>query len=178
MTGFDIVLVSLDLTKTPAGRVHRVTSAAHDVEYNGYVYTAVGDALAIEEVDESNDLTTIGMGISLSGLDPAYREEIDQGGLRHAPIEVLIAHLPENTNIVPSGTAIIYHRGTCDTPNTVIDYESNTMTIDIQTESIFGILSKVPDLCRTSMSTHESRHAGDKFFTYVASTSQTEVWKS
>jgi len=174
----DIVLISLDLTAASAGRVHRICSAPFDIEYNGYEYTGAGDLIGIEDLDLSADLTTIGVTLTLSGIDPAYRSEIDSGGFKKAPIEVLLATVPEDTNIVPDNTAIYYHRGTCDTPNTVIDHDAGEMQIEISTESILGNLSKVPDLCRTSQASHTARHAGDDFFKYVASISQEEIWKS
>ncbi|PHS21998.1 MAG: hypothetical protein COA84_14040 [Robiginitomaculum sp.] len=174
----DIVLLSLDLTKAPAGTVHRLTSNSFDVLYNGNNYSAVGDLLNFEDIENMAELTSIGTTLSLSGIDPAYRIEIDNGGFLNAPIDISIAQLPANTNIVPDGTAAYFHRGTCDTPNTEIDYESGTMSINIGTRSVFGNLDKVPDLCRTSQSSHKARHAGDDFFKYVASIAQEEIWKS
>lgn len=174
----DIVLISLDLTAAPSGRVHRLCSAPFNVMYNGYEYQGAGDLIGIEDLDLSADLTTIGLGFTLSGIDPAYRQEIDNGGFKRAPIEVLLAELPDDTNTVPNNTAIYYHRGTCDTPNTKIDYATGSLEIEITTQSILGNLSKVPDLCRTSQATHTSRHPGDDFFLFVASTEQEEIWKS
>jgi hypothetical protein len=176
-----IVLVSVDLTaSTTGGRVHRFASSAFDVVHNGYEFRAVGDLMAIEELEESNDLTNLGIGITLSGIDPSYRTEIDNNGFKKAPIVILVAELDDtaNTNIIPTEKAFIYHRGTCDTPNTTVDYDSGTMSIEISTESVFGSLVKLPDLCRTSQASHESRHAGDKFFTFVASIAQEETWRS
>lgn len=174
----DIVLLSLDLTNATAGNVHRLTSNSFDVVYNGNNYSAVGDLLNFDDIENMAELTSIGTSISLNGIDPAYRIEIDNGGFLNAPIDISIAQLPDNTNVVPDNTAAYFHRGTCDTPNTEIDYASGTMSINIGTRSVFGSLDKIPDLCRTSQSSHKARHAGDDFFKYVASVAQEEVWKS
>jgi len=174
----DVVLLSLDLTAAPSGNVHRLTSNSFDIEYNGHNYSAVGDLIGMESIENMAELTSIGMSISLSGIDPAYRQEIDNGGFLRAPIDISIAQLPDNTNVVPDNTAAFFHRGTCDTPNTEIDYDAGTMSINIGTQSVFGNLDKIPDLCRTSQSSHKARHAGDDFFKYVASIAQEEIWKS
>jgi len=174
----DIVLVSLDLTKATGGIVHRMCSASHDVQYNGHTYRAVGDLLSIDDIESTADLTTLGTSITLSGIDPAYRQEIDNGGFLRAPIDIMIAQLPEGSDTVPDNTAGYYHRGTCDTPNTEIDYSTGSLTIAINTQSVFGNLDKIPDLCRTSQSSHEARHPGDKFFTFVAAVTQEEKWIS
>ncbi|MBE5156671.1 hypothetical protein HJ044_04875 [Vibrio parahaemolyticus] len=177
----EVVLVSIDLTLTiEGGVVQRLCSAPYDVIHNGYEYVAVGDLLAIEEIKESAELSSVGIGITLSGIDPAYRYEIDNAAFKKAPIEVLLCELSDDAedNIIPSSNAIVYHRGTCDTPVTKIDYSVGTMTIELQTESIFGSLVKTPDLCRTSQSSHESRHPGDQFFKYVASSAQEEIWRT
>lgn len=177
----EVILISIDLTKTiEGGVVQRLCSAPFDVIHNGYEYVAVGDLLGIEDVKETAELVSSGIGITLSGIDPAYRYEIDNAGFKKAPIEILRCELPDEAedNIIPSNNAIVYHRGTCDTPVTKIDYSTGTMTIELQTESIFGSLVKTPDLCRTSQSSHESRHPGDQFFKYVADTSQKEIWRT
>ncbi|HCG5955137.1 TPA: hypothetical protein NJ081_003599 [Vibrio parahaemolyticus] len=177
----DVVLVSIDLTETiEGGVVQRLCSAPFDVVHNGYQYTAVGDLLAIEEVKESAELASIGVGITLSGIDPAYRHEIDNAAFKKAPVEILRCELPDDAedNIIPSQNAVVFHRGTCDTPVTKVDYTKGTMTIELQTESVFGSLVKTPDLCRTSQASHESRHPGDEFFKYVASSAQEEIWRS
>jgi len=173
----DVVLISLDLTGAePAGLVHRFCSHSHDVMHNGYKYTAAGGLIGMEDVDITSDLTTIGLSLSLSGVDPAYRKEIDNGGFKNAPIEVLIGDLPPNSDTVTNTR--IHFRGTCDTPSTDIDYSKGEMTINIDAQSPFRQLDKTPDLMRTSQSSHETWHKGDKFFKFVASQSQEEVWRS
>jgi len=177
-----IVLVDLDLTKTNTGedgQFVRICTAAHDVTYNGYNYTAVGDLLEVEGLEEEADLVTKGTTLKLNGIDPAYRQEIDRNAFRLAPIDILIAELPDGTNEV--SVAQYWHRGFCDSPNTVIDYSADVqqLVIEVSTQSIFGNLDKIPDLVRTSQSSHEATHSGDKFFTYVADASLAEeTWKT
>ncbi|HHF0536540.1 TPA: hypothetical protein ACPHTZ_000493 [Vibrio alginolyticus] len=174
----DIVLISLDMTAAPAGRVHRMCTAPFNVTYNGYEYIGIGDIINIDELDLTADLTSIGLSFTLGGIDPAYRREIDNNGFKRAPIEVLLATVADGTNVVPDNTAIFYHRGTCDTPNTSIDHDTGTLVINITTQSMLGNLKKIPDLCRTSQATHTARHPGDDFFKFVATTEQEELWIS
>lgn len=176
----DIVLVDMDLSQAPAGTVHRITSAAHNVFWNGHEYLAVGDLLEISGLEETADIASLGVEITLSGVDPAYRAEIDANGFRKAPLDIWAADVPEGTNVVASADYI--HRGYCDTPQTQIEYgdDVSSMTIQISTESVFGILDKIPDLLRSSQATHSSRHNGDQFFKFTAATGEIddEIWRS
>lgn len=179
-----IILVELNLTAAPAGRFHRVCSAAHDIIYEGNEYTAVGDLMEIEDIETTAELANIGTTITLSGIDPAYRREIDQNGFKRAPIKIFAADLDENTNIVTNATLI--HAGTCDTPITDVDYDTGIMTIGISTISIWGELDKTPNLNRSSYATHAALHCynevgefiPDEIYKYVASVSTEEQWKS
>ncbi|AGG58286.1 hypothetical protein VPDG_00125 [Vibrio phage henriette 12B8] len=183
---YPIILLTLDLTAAPSGNVHRLCTAPHDIIYGGYLYTAVGDLLSIDELETSADLNSVGTTITLSGIDPAYRREIDNNGFRNAPIELAIGYVNDNTNTIPNGTAVIIHTGTCESPITDVNYESGEMTIGVSTNSIWGNLDKVPDLSRASYATHSSRHCYDKdgnfspdeTFKYVASTANEEKWIS
>lgn len=183
---YPIILLSLDLTAATAGTVHRLCTAPHDIVYESFTYSAVGDLLKIEDLETSADLNSVGTTITLSGIDPAYRTEIDQNGFRNAPIELSIGYVDDNTNVVPDGTAVVIHTGTCESPITDVDHESGEMTIGVSTNSIWGNLDKVPDLARSSYATHSSRHCYDKdgnfvpdeTFKYVASTSNEEQWIS
>lgn len=179
-----ILFVELDLTAAEAGRFHRVCSAAHDVQLNGNEYTAAGQLLQVEDLQEVVDVANIGANIILSGVDPAYRIEIDRNGFKKAPVKIYAADLDDNTNIATN--AVLLHAGTADTPVTEVDYSSNTMTIAISTNSIWGELDKSPNLTRSSFATHSAIHcydkdgnyAPDEAFKYVASTSTEEQWIS
>lgn len=186
----DIILLDLDLTGAEGGigTVQRLCTYSTNVFYNpdpdedpadGYEYIAVGDLLQIDDLNgSSEELNSSGTTVTLSGVDPAYRIQIDQNGFKKAPIDISIATVEDGKNIVASGSAQYWHRGTCDSPATEIDHESGTMTIAVNTQSVFGNLDRVAELCRTSMSTHLARHQGDRFFSFVASTSETELWIS
>ncbi|EDM66193.1 hypothetical protein PE36_00310 [Moritella sp. PE36] len=178
-----VLLLDLDLRKTdsggnPIGFVYQITTAAFNVIYEGNEYMAVGDLLEIDDLSESADLSSIGTTITLSGINPSFRREIDNGSFLKSPIDLRIGEITPGTNIIPDGTAGYVHRGFCDTPNSEIDHSNGSLTIAVATESVFQSLTKTPDLCRTSQSSHEARHNGDKFFTYVASTAQEETWKT
>lgn len=182
MSDYAIVLVDLDLTKTNTGddgKYVRLCTASHDVIYNGFTYTAVGDLLKIDKLDEEADLITKGTILTLNGIDPSYRAEIDRNAFKFAPIDILIGVLPEGSAEVSD--AQYWHRGTCDSPNTVIDYsgEVEQLVIEVSTTSIFGNLNATPSLTRCSQSSHEATHNGDKIFSFVAASSLgEELWKT
>ncbi len=177
-----LILVELDLTAATAGNFHRVCSAAHDVIYDGNVYSAAGQLLQVDDLQNMIDMANIGTTVTLSGIDPAYRQEIDNNGFKRAPITIIAADLPDDTDEVVN--AVIVHAGTCDTPVTEVDYGSDTITIGISTVSIWGELDKSPNLTRSSFATHSAIHcydengeySPDETFKYVASTSSEEQW--
>ena len=174
-----IILVDVDLkANNETGFIHRVCSAMHNIMYEGHEYIAAGGLLRIDDLQTTSDLTSIGTTVELSGIDPVFRTEIDNGSFLKAPIDIRVGLLPDNTNIIPAGTAGFVHRGFCDTPNSTIDYNSGSLVITITTESVFQSLTKIPDLMRCAQSSHEATHNGDKFFTWVASTVQKEKWKT
>lgn len=173
----EIVLISVDMTGAEGGGfVYRFCSHSHDIVHNSYTYTAAGGLISMEDVELSADLTTIGLSLGLSGIDPAYHSEIENGGFKNAPVEVLIAEVPDGSNETTASQ--YYFRGTADTPNTEIDYGNGTITVNLSIQSPLRVLDKSPELMRTSQSSHEAYHPGDKFFKYVASTATEETWKS
>lgn len=172
----NIVLLILDLTNAPSGTIIRLTNAPFDIEWDGNIYQATGDLLQIDGLDTTADLTTIGTTITLQGVDPSYQSVIDNNGFLKAPIDLLLATVPDNTNVVDN--ASYWHRGFCDTPATVVDYEEGTITIGVETQSIFQSLERTPDLMRTSQANHQAHHNGDRFFEYVADTPVEEIWRT
>lgn len=153
----------------------RVTTAPYDIEYNGNTFTATGDLLNIEELEEGTELTTRGLTITLNGVDPAYQAEMQGNGFVRAPVDVLLATVPEGTN-VPSSISF-FHRGYCDSPMTEVDYENGLMTVQVETNSIFTDLDRKPDLLRCSMASHQTRHPGDRFFEFTSDVDLEEIWK-
>jgi hypothetical protein len=177
---FPIIIMDLDLTGAPAGRIIRFTTAPHNVIYEGYEYTAYGDLLQISDIQETGEITSEGIEIQLSGVDVTYQSELDNNGFRDAPIDLRLAELPNTTNIIPDGTAIWYHRGIADTPRQSIDYRSGTITLVVETRTVLGDLDRIPDLTRCSQSQHGALHGGSLFFQYVASAdiNPEETWIS
>lgn len=170
------VLLELDLTNAPSGNIIRLSNAPYDVIWNGYVFTGNGDLLSIDGLDTTADLATIGTTVNLQGVDPAFQQQIDTNGFLNAPIDILLTDVPEGTNIASS--ASYWHRGYCDTPATVVDYSNNTITIGVETQSIFKQLEQVPNLMRTSQANHQAHHNGDRIYEFVASTATEEIWRT
>lgn len=174
MTTF--VLLELDLTASPSGNIVRLCNAAYDIVWNGYNYQATGDLLKIDGLESTADLTTKGTTVTLQGVDPAYQNAIDTNGFLNAPIDILLAEVADGSNI--ANTASYWHRGFCDSPATVVDYSSGTITIAVDTQSVFKRLDQTPNLMRTSQANHQAHHSGDKFFEYVANTPTKEIWRT
>lgn len=158
------LLVELDLTRYGWG-YQRLTSSPIDLIYGGNLYTASGDLIGIGDTENSVELSSKGITISLSGIDPSYQDAIEAHAFLNAPVRVDLAFTPEGTNVVQK--VVAYHRGTADTPQTSVDYENGEITIALSTYSLFGSLDKTPSLSRSSFSTHQARHSGDLFYQYA-----------
>lgn len=167
------------VTKDGSGNltVYRLSNAPFDVVLEGQTYTAAGHTLSIGENEEGSEIFKTGIDINLNGLDPSLRSEIDLSGFVKAPIDVLIANVPDGTNVASSYS--YYHRGFCDSPIYQVDSESGTLSISISTENAFTDLDLRPSLLRCSQASHSSRHNGDKFFEYCADALIVdEYWKT
>lgn len=154
----------------------RLTNAPFDVEHAGVSWAAAGDLLAIGDHESNYELITEGLEITLSGVNQVYQPIIDNHGFRNAPVDVLLATLPDNTNVVSS--AKYYHRGFALTPVTEYDDSSSSITIAFETQSAFRDLELNSHLMTTSLAHHQALHPGDMFFQYTADASfGEEVWK-
>jgi len=169
-------LVHLQLNDFNGGLIHyRLSTSQFDVILNGDVYSATGDVLKIDTTEDTGEVSKTGLTISLSGIDPAIQADIDAGSFVRAPIDIYIADVPDGSDTVSSYN--FYHRGYCDTPITEMDYNSGTISIQLETTNVFTDIDKIPNLLRSSLASHSSRHANDKFFEYVADIDITEIWK-
>lgn len=154
----------------------RFTNAPHNVTYSGAEWIAAGDLLQIGDHESNYELVTSGLEIQLSGLNRAIQPIIDKHGFRNAPVDILLADLPANSEQVSA--ASYYHRGFASTPVTEFDESSGTITILFETDSVFKSVDKNSHLMTTSVAHHQALHAGDRFFEYTADIGLgEEVWK-
>lgn len=153
---------------------YRLATSPFDVVLNGATFTATGDLLKITDSEETNEISKTGITVQLDGLNQQFQAEIDAGNFVRSPIDVYIANVPDGTNVVD--TYEFYHRGYCDTPTMNVDYETGSVMVSVDTTNIFTDLDRIPDLMRSSMASHSSRHNGDKFFEYVANGEGEAIW--
>ena len=170
------ILFELDLTAAAGGVVIRLTNSPYDLRYDGNTYQASGDLLSISSSESTAELVSEGITINLSGVDPAYQSVINANGFLKAPVDIILATCPDNTNLIPAGTGIFYFRGYADTPQTKVDSENGSVIVSLETQSVLGDLDKIPNLLRTTLSSHQTRHAGDLFFEYCADAGTEETW--
>ncbi|EGR0690385.1 hypothetical protein E2K20_06000 [Vibrio parahaemolyticus] len=178
MASTQILLLELRYKDQSTGEVTpvRLTNAPFDVQHGGVTWSAAGDLLEIGETESSYELITEGVEITLSGVNPVYRVILEQEGFRNAPVDILLATLPDGTDTVSS--AKYYHRGFAQTPVTEFDEASSSISVKFETESAFKSLDKTRFLMSTSLAHHQALHAGDMFFQYTADTSfGDENWK-
>ncbi|EHK6508532.1 TPA: hypothetical protein ACN359_002115 [Vibrio parahaemolyticus] len=173
-----ILLLELRYKDQSTGEVTpvRLTNAPFDVNYLDVPWFAAGDLLDIGETEATYELMTDGVEITLSGVNPVYRQILEQEGFRNAPVDILLATLPKDSDEVSS--AKYYHRGYAQNPVTEYQEESDTIAIKFETESVFKNLSKKSMLMTSSLAHHQSFHPEDMFYQYAADTSLgEETWK-
>ncbi len=156
--------------------VLRIATSPFDVVLNGDVYTATGDVLEISKSESTGEISKTGLNLKMTGIDPTFQTHLDAGGFIRAPITILTCLVPDGSNVVT--VYEYYHRGFCDTPLTQVDYDTGTLTISLETNNVFTDIDKIPNLLRSSMASHSSRHPGDKFYQYTADVDVEETWKS
>ena len=154
----------------------RYTSAPFHVWHGGFQWYAAGNLLTIGSHESNYELVTDGLALSISGIDPSLQPIIDQYGFRNAPVDVLLATLPDNSDTVIS--AKFYHRGFAGSPVTEIDEDAGTITIGFETTSVFKNLDKNSQLMTTSIAHHQAHHPDDMFFQYTADSGiGEETWR-
>jgi len=169
-------LVELRLNDGSGGfNIIRLATSPFDVILNTDVYIGSGDLLDISDTETTNEISKSGLTVALGGIDISYQAELDSDGFIRAPIDILIAEVPDNSNVVSTYT--YYHRGYCDTPATKVDYKAGNITLSVETTNVFTDIDRKPDLLRCSVASHSSRHPGDKFFEFTADVDIDEVWK-
>ncbi|KAB0285473.1 hypothetical protein F2P58_23470 [Vibrio fortis] len=166
-----IILVHMTYKDHSTGELTpvRLTNAPFDVKHAGAIWSAAGDLLSIGDTESTYELITEGLEITLSGINQAYQTIIEKQGFRYAPVDVLLATLQPESNIVNS--AKYYHRGFALTPVTEFDEDSGTISVAFETQSAFKNLDKNNRLMTTSLAHHQTFHPTDMFFQYTADTS-------
>lgn len=171
MSQQQILLLELRYKDHTTGEVIpvRLTSAPHAVRHAGVTWTAAGDLLEVGDTESTYELITDGLEIKLSGINKAYQAVIDRQGFRYAPVDVLLATLPQGSDEVSS--AKYYHRGFALTPVTEFDETTGSITVLFETQSAFRDLDRKSHLMTTSLAHHQALHPNDMFFQYTADTS-------
>ncbi|QBX71565.1 hypothetical protein E4630_12215 [Aeromonas hydrophila] len=168
-------LFELDLTSVPTiNQKVCLTDAAFDVEFNGETFRAFGSLLKMDKVSTKNTLDNKTMKITLSGLDMNTVKLVNSSFYKKQPITVYKAQIRDESNIVE--TASIHFAGITDTPEMVVDYQSQTVNLGLSCKSIFD-MSQTPNLMRSNNATHQLYHQGDKFFEFSNNqTMEDELW--
>lgn len=173
-----VILILIKYKDHSTGEVSHVrfTNAPFDVQYMDASWKAAGDLLSIGKHESNYELITEGLEIQLSGINRALQPIIDTKGFRSAPVDVLLATLPEDSDEVTS--AVYYHRGFALTPVTEFNESTGTITVAFETESAFKSLDRSSHLMTTSLAHHQSLHPTDMFFQYVTDIGLSEeTWK-
>ena len=187
-----IILLEIRLTdntdpNAPSINPVRFTNAPFDVIDNNdqnITYLAAGDLLGIGDFENTYELITDGLEISLSGVNPAYQSIINLNGFNDAPIDIWLAQISPDTNQIIN--KVFYHRGFAGTPVTEHNETDGTIIISMQTRSAFKSLGRASLLMTTSVAHHQAltadntgTYSSDLFYQYSADVGLgDEIWKN
>jgi hypothetical protein len=184
MTIENIMLVEMRLKDGVTDTPVRFTNAPFDVTSDGVTFNAAGDLLGIGDFENTYELITDGLELTLSGVNPYYQTIVNNKGFDNAPIDIWNAQLSPESNVVIS--KVFYHRGFAGTPVTKHNESDDTITIALQTRSAFKSLSRSALLMTTSIAHHQALTADpaqvrpdDLFYQYSADVALgEETWKT
>ena len=101
-----IILIEMRLTDNsvipPVINPIRFTNAPFDVSDNSgsVIYQATGDLLGVGDFENTYELITDGLELTLSGVNPVYQSLIETKGFESAPIDIWLAQLNPESNTV------------------------------------------------------------------------------
>ncbi|BCV28478.1 baseplate hub domain-containing protein [Shewanella algae] len=158
------------------GNTVALTDAPFDVIVAGKHYQSVGEVLEISEAETTAELATQSITVSLNGLSTLGEVTATEDLLLNAPIDVLLADIPDGGNSTNNFT--YYHRGYCG--EVQFSNSNETYVAAIETQSVFKQLDKKASLMQTNTSSHQAMHDGDLFYQYAVEAglgTNEETWK-
>jgi len=146
-----------------------LTTAPHDIAWNGHTWEGIGGAMGFEPIEESSDGKSGGTTIKLSGVDQSIISLILSAGSRGRPVEIYLAHLDTDAGTIVSDPVLIFE-GFTNEGWTVREKRSDrgggTVEISVRAVSELASLNRTNGIMTNTIS-HQKVHSGDTFFQHV-----------
>ena len=148
----------------------RVWNGTEDLSISSETYLGAGQLLSVQPAEESSDLSSAGMVVTLSGMDSTVLDLALTEQYQNRDITAFIGYLMGGSLEV-AGTIVLFKgRMTSMTINDTPD----GATISIQAENRLIDLQR-PSNFRNTKESQEFLHTGDLFFNQVASLQDKEI---
>ena len=148
----------------------RVWNGTEDLSISSETYLGAGQLLSVQPAEESSDLSSAGMVVTLSGMDSTVLDLALTEEYQNRDITCFIGYLMGGSLEV-AGTIVLF-KGRM-TSMTINDTPEGA-TISIQAENRLIDLQR-PSNLRNTKESQEFLHTGDLFFNQVASLQDKEI---
>jgi len=148
----------------------RVWNGTEDLAFDSETYLGAGQLLSVQPAEESSDLSSAGMTVTLSGMDSTVLDLALTEQYQNRDITCFIGYLMGGSLEV-AGTIVLF-KGRM-TSMTINDTPEGA-TISIQAENRLIDLQR-PSNLRNTKESQEFLHTGDLFFNQVASLQDKEI---
>tara|TARA_R100000664_G_scaffold34142_1_gene54338 strand:- start:3984 stop:4613 length:630 start_codon:yes stop_codon:yes gene_type:complete len=148
----------------------RVWSGKGDLTISSETYLGAGTLLSVSPVEDSADLSSRGMSVSLSGMDDTVLNYALTENYQNRPITLYLGYLSGGSNEVV-GTLNVF-KGRMLSMSISDDPSGSVITIDCENRLID---LERPSNLRYTKESQEFLHSGDKAFDYVSSLQDKEI---
>jgi len=137
----------------------RYTTLGADREFRGVNWRGAGNLLALNDLQETNDLAPEGAEVILSGMDEATVSFVLRENLQDRPLTIYFGLFDESGQIID--TPMELYRGFCDTAK--IQVSDNQAVVSLASESHAARWS-TPDGSVYNDADQQDKYPGDDFF--------------
>lgn len=148
----------------------RLWSGTEDLSIGGETYTGAGSLLDISDIEETQELKSSGITITLSGMDDTVLNYALTENYQNRPITLFLGYLSGSTNETV-GTLTLF-KGRMITMNVNDNPEGSSIMLDCENRLVD--LNR-PSNLRYTKDSQEFLHSGDKGFDRVASLQDKEI---
>lgn len=155
----------------------RLSTGAQDLSWNSQMWEAVGGLLSFGGVEETNDMRSQGVEVSISGVDQTVLSSLLNNSYRGRTVKIYRAHLNRSTGKLV-GDPLLLFQGLQVSPYNVEEERSSRSggTVKISTR-VVGLLG-VPRQrgIQASLASHQHYFNGDVFFQHVSNLANRKIY--
>jgi len=153
-----------------------LTTAPHDIDWDGHTWEGIGGLLAFEPLEESGERTGGGTTLKISGVDQTILSALLSQHTRGRTVTIYLAHLDSDYAIISDPLEVFegYLNKGFQAREKRQGQGSGTCTISIPVVSGMAILGRTNGF-RTNLASHQAVHDGDTFFQHVPAIASAKI---